>query len=487
MDISLDFGASWENIIRWNSDHGTFRGTGESVSISLAPWSGNAALIRFHYYNHFAGAWDWYVQIDDVRLECATSDVAVSIDTSTPLRAEGQLLEYSVTVTNNGPDNSSSVRVFDYFSNALSFVSADVPDGLATYEEWNRRVTLDFGQLLVGTSKTATIQTIPATRPEAVLRIDAPSAISGNYESGEAFFGPALTESGVSAAVVATAPLDACGTITNASSVQGKIAIIERGICEYGAKVKNAQDAGALGAIITNHAGAGDTVAPMGPGASGHLVTIPSLLIGFTDGQSIRMHLATGVEATLHGDFPELQSLINTVSAYPVEYDPLLSNNTSSVEISVLRDRDSDGTPDTEDQCLTDSEKSSPGICGCGVPDSDSDHDGVVDCRYTETFAARIARVQSVLKALRISGGRIKNLRTRKAALNKALGDMRAYLAANGALINLSGMGVNLQKLTNSAVSKSKSTLTARESRTLTSRRSAAVKALKKLLKGLAL
>src|SRR6185295_11059889 len=32
------------------------------------------------------------------------------------------------------------------------------------------------------------------------------------------------------------------------------------------------------------------------------------------------------------------------------------------------------------DECLEDPDKQAPGICGCGIPDIDSDDDGVPDC-----------------------------------------------------------------------------------------------------------
>ncbi|MDX2280194.1 MAG: formylglycine-generating enzyme family protein [Saprospiraceae bacterium] len=43
-------------------------------------------------------------------------------------------------------------------------------------------------------------------------------------------------------------------------------------------------------------------------------------------------------------------------------------------------DSDKDGTPDTEDQCPQDPNKTQPGACGCAVPDTDSDGDSVPDC-----------------------------------------------------------------------------------------------------------
>jgi hypothetical protein len=43
-------------------------------------------------------------------------------------------------------------------------------------------------------------------------------------------------------------------------------------------------------------------------------------------------------------------------------------------------DGDGDGTPDCNDGCPNDPLKTAPGTCGCGVADTDTDGDGVADC-----------------------------------------------------------------------------------------------------------
>jgi hypothetical protein len=43
-------------------------------------------------------------------------------------------------------------------------------------------------------------------------------------------------------------------------------------------------------------------------------------------------------------------------------------------------DSDNDGTPDCHDSCPNDPNKTAPGACGCGVADTDTDHDGTPDC-----------------------------------------------------------------------------------------------------------
>ncbi len=51
----------------------------------------------------------------------------------------------------------------------------------------------------------------------------------------------------------------------------------------------------------------------------------------------------------------------------------------STVTISIP-DTDGDDTPDCLDGCPDDANKTAPGACGCGIPDTDSDSDGSADC-----------------------------------------------------------------------------------------------------------
>jgi hypothetical protein len=43
-------------------------------------------------------------------------------------------------------------------------------------------------------------------------------------------------------------------------------------------------------------------------------------------------------------------------------------------------DTDNDSTPDCHDDCATDPTKSAPGTCGCGSSDTDADGDSLPDC-----------------------------------------------------------------------------------------------------------
>lgn len=85
-------------------------------------------------------------------------------------------------------------------------------------------------------------------------------------------------------------PTEGCNPLVGFTP--GRIALIDRGTCEFGVKSLNAEAAGASAAIIANYdpsqTGGGDALVNMGGGAVGDQVTIPALFIGYTAGQTIR-------------------------------------------------------------------------------------------------------------------------------------------------------------------------------------------------------
>jgi hypothetical protein len=142
-------------------------------------------------------------------------------------------------------------------------------------------------------------------------RVLSPAAIAGSYQFGTASFGPPISSPGITASVVEAldaanvggpATNDGCTALTNAAAVAGKIALIERGTCGFTQKVRMAQDAGAIGAIIYNNAGANATTAPPGMATDpifGPTITIPSVSLTRPDGLAIVGQLGAGVTASL--------------------------------------------------------------------------------------------------------------------------------------------------------------------------------------------
>lgn len=132
------------------------------------------------------------------------------------------------------------------------------------------------------------------------LEVNSPLSIAGNYAIAGAGFGSRFTEIGTTAILEEVndntdTASDACEPLVGFTA--GRIALLDRGNCEFGIKVLNAEQAGAIAAMVINNQG--DALTTMGPGANGAAVTIPSAFIGQTDGNTIRAELANNVEVTL--------------------------------------------------------------------------------------------------------------------------------------------------------------------------------------------
>ncbi|MEZ4932128.1 MAG: PA domain-containing protein [Saprospiraceae bacterium] len=85
---------------------------------------------------------------------------------------------------------------------------------------------------------------------------------------------------------------DGCTALMNTAEMDGKIALIDRGACNFSIKAYNAQLAGAIACIIINNAG--DGLVNMAPGTNAADVTIPVVFIGQSDGEAIKAELANG-------------------------------------------------------------------------------------------------------------------------------------------------------------------------------------------------
>ena len=83
-----------------------------------------------------------------------------------------------------------------------------------------------------------------------------------------------------------------CEAILNRSEIQGKIAVLYRGTCNFSLKALNCQDSGAVAVIIINNTPAAPVA--MGAGTFGADVTIPTFLVDQLGGQAIAAALANG-------------------------------------------------------------------------------------------------------------------------------------------------------------------------------------------------
>jgi hypothetical protein len=158
------------------------------------------------------------------------------------------------------------------------------------------RTTTLFSILLTGLAMQAVL---PAHGQDGV-GVTQPAQVQGMLNFGSTFpqgWGTDLYEHIVPAHNVVLA-LDntvadslACNALVNASEINGNIAFLYRGACDFSQKALNAQNAGAVAVVVVNNV---EGVFNMGAGSMADQVSIPVVMIGQSDGALLRPHVDAG-------------------------------------------------------------------------------------------------------------------------------------------------------------------------------------------------
>lgn len=172
--------------------------------------------------------------------------------------------------------------------------------------------------------------------PQSNLAVSGPASgkAGGNYEVGDAAFGPQLTNPAVRGQLMPVVDQEngtglACTALSalNAAAVRGNIALVDRGECAFVIKAKAVQNAGAIGMIVADNAPGPVT----GLGGADDSITIPAVRVSLQTGTGLKEVLAqrtrttSGVVAALGID-PERLAGADTVRRVrlfaPAEFDP---------------------------------------------------------------------------------------------------------------------------------------------------------------------
>ncbi len=142
------------------------------------------------------------------------------------------------------------------------------------------------------------------------LSLQTSGSLTQVMEVGTASFGPLASPANFTGELVVASddiaapnggtPTDGCEALV--TNVTGKIAVLERGLCAFAIKAKNAQNGGAIGLVLTNTQGR--PAEPMG--GTDATITIPSVMVGNADGNAIRSAVGA-VNAALFSDPARLQ------------------------------------------------------------------------------------------------------------------------------------------------------------------------------------
>ena len=140
------------------------------------------------------------------------------------------------------------------------------------------------------------------------FQVSTPPSIAGKYASREALFSPPLADRDpIEAKLVLVddddtslpsgsmgITSDGCQPLVNGDEVSGNIALMQRSGCLFTDMVKNAEDAGAIAALVYNIAG--DPIVMFGESG---LVDIPALMIGQADANLILAEMDADNEVTV--------------------------------------------------------------------------------------------------------------------------------------------------------------------------------------------
>ena len=158
-------------------------------------------------------------------------------------------------------------------------VNAEAQDGSGTDNA-------NFSTPADGSSPRMQMYLWTGTGPNAFYNVSSPAGISpvGAWASS---FGAAPTTTGTATGALAYVG-DGCGAL---SGLAGKIALVDRGTCDFTAKVLNAQTGGAIAVLIANNA-PGDF--GFGPGGTNRKVKIPSAMISNNSGNYLKGFASSG-------------------------------------------------------------------------------------------------------------------------------------------------------------------------------------------------
>ena len=150
-----------------------------------------------------------------------------------------------------------------------------------------------------------------------LMEVDEPADVAGGYEtSGQADWGGIITETPLSGEAVlvddgTNQPTLGCEPLVN--DLTGKIAIVDRGLCQFGTKALNAENAGAIAILICNFE---DQVIGMAAGDDGGAVTIPALFMSSVDCEAIKPFIGNGL----------IMSFVTPDNSGPMQLDAGLDN-----------------------------------------------------------------------------------------------------------------------------------------------------------------
>ena len=186
------------------------------------------------------------------------------------------------------PDDPSAISASNAAALGIIVVAAAGNEGAVPY------IT---GAPGVAAAAISVAASTPGGRLYSKVQVTAPTSVAGVYGNLEGAGSVLLVQTGaISGSLVVASPADGCSPLTNASAVNGNIALIIRGTCSFINKYQAAQAAGAKAIVVYNDGTSSSRQDPIVMGVD-NTVTIPGVMISYHDGHLLST--TTGVKLTL--------------------------------------------------------------------------------------------------------------------------------------------------------------------------------------------
>jgi hypothetical protein len=406
-------------------------------------------------------------------------EVAQSISSDT-ISTGSQLL---VTIRNLSSTGATNVRARLVLPTGFTPGTATASTGTVTVRQNTAEVFMP--SIPFGSTQTAVIQgSFDLSKRQTSLEvIDGLRTVKRVYGVRVAPFTPnpalGITESPLSTAFdFFGVSNDACEH--QAINLTGKIAVVKSGGCSIAQKANRIQAAGGIALVVVDLDD--DLVIPSESGAG---ISIPVLLVGSTDSAALIYSAQSAYGSRLIHENSLAKSIVTVRGD---QFDPEISNNFNTASIDFVLDSDGDGTPDISDRCATDPNKVEPGACGCGTPDSDLNQNTIVDCQVTIDLKQELVRARFMLGKLRRLTGLSKKARsqelTARARLNTIVRGIDTTARLQSTAISARVPTATLLRYSKTVRASVTAVTKARDS-DLSSARTAALKALKRLSRSL--
>jgi len=164
-----------------------------------------------------------------------------------------------------------------------------------------------------------------AANNKGALIVNSPSSVAGTLRATLPSMASQLLTNAITGQLVeaygvgngSTNPKEACGDLSNAADLAGKIALVYRGTCGFVNKVQNAAAAGAVAVVIVTDrpvATPGNGWFPVEPGVT-PIQAIPAVMVSLADGNALASAISNNV---VNVTLTPLDDLVNPAATSPV-------------------------------------------------------------------------------------------------------------------------------------------------------------------------